>query len=83
MWPSPWPGAFAITGSWQVMPGHCEVAGSPSKSEPREMTGFPAPHEATNAVGMESNASCTVKPLSRSRPTRKRDDSISWKPNSP
>ena len=50
--PSPWPGPPGTIGARQANPGICDAWGIPSMSEPNEMTGFPEPHVATQAVGI-------------------------------
>ena len=52
LWPSPWPGAPSISGSWYATPGFCDACGMPSMSEPSAMTGLPDPQVAVQAVGM-------------------------------
>jgi hypothetical protein len=42
----------------------------PSMSEPIEITGFPEPHEATQAVGIPATPSSTVNPFCRRMPAR-------------
>ena len=43
LWPSPWPGAPSMIGSWYATPGFCDDCGMPSMSDPSAITGLPDP----------------------------------------
>ena len=52
-------------------------------SDPSASTGLPLPQLATNAVGIPTMPSSTVKPFFLSSSTRYRCVSTSWNPSSP
>ena len=63
LWPHAWPGAPALTGACSGRAFWLKP-GSASYSPRNEITGFPLPHFAQNAVGSPQTPSSTANPFS-------------------